>query len=88
MTNEIVPFVIAQPPLYPNATAMPPGLTPLRKLCSETDGAFFIETKHHMLAHLPGKDHLVVTFDNLASDREVDRRYAALAVLSPYAQTP
>ena len=66
--------MIAQPRLSPDASAMPPGLDPLRKLCAQTDGAFFIETDHHLLAYLPGADRLVVTFDNLSSDREVEDR--------------
>lgn len=66
--------MIAQPRLSPDASPMPPGLDPLRKLCAATDGAFFIETEHHLLAYLPGTDRLVVTFDNLSSDREVEDR--------------
>ncbi len=66
--------MIAQSPLSPDATPLPPGLDPLRKLCSECEGAFFLETEHHILAYLPGKDRLVVSFDNLTSDREVNDR--------------
>lgn len=66
--------MIAQPPLAASASPLPPGLAPLRQLCDETQGAFFIETAHHMLAYVPGTDRLVVTFDNLASDREAEQR--------------
>lgn len=66
--------MIVQPLLSDNATPMPPGMEPLRALCRDTDGGFFIETEHHMLAYLPGEKRLVVTFDNLASDRDVESR--------------
>jgi hypothetical protein len=66
--------VIAQPLLTNDATPLPPGMGPLQALCHDTAGAFFIETEHHMLAYLPGQKRLVVTFDNLASDRDVEGR--------------
>ncbi|MGO4907553.1 hypothetical protein ACEN2J_04385 [Pseudorhodobacter sp. W20_MBD10_FR17] len=66
--------MIAQPLLSDAATPLPPGMEPLRARCHATEGAFFIETEHHMLAYLPGKKRLVVTFDNLASDRDVEAR--------------
>lgn len=67
-------LVISQPLLSNEATPLPPGMEPLRALCSATEGAFFVETEHHMLAYLPGKDRLVVSFDNLMSEREIENR--------------
>ncbi len=66
--------MISQPLLSDAATPMPPGMGSLRALCRDTEGGFFIETEHHMLAYLPGKERLAVTFDNLASDRDTENR--------------
>ncbi|MDN5786831.1 hypothetical protein [Pseudorhodobacter sp.] len=73
--------MIAQPTLSPDASPLPPGFDPLRKACDVAAGGIFIETDHHVLAYLPGKDRLVVTFDNLSSDREVENRQPFAAEL-------
>lgn len=54
---------------------LPPGFDWLRDRCAETGGTF-IETNHHVIAHIPGryKTRLLVGFDNLSSPNEVEKR--------------
>lgn len=52
---------------------MPPGLDRIRAIC-EAEGGFWLETDHHVLCHRPGTGRLVVSFDNLSSDRETSFR--------------
>lgn len=57
----------------PQASPLPPGLDRIRALC-EAEGGFWLETDHHVLCHRPGRGRLVVSFDNLSSDRETSFR--------------
>ena len=57
----------------PTATPLPPGLDRIRAIC-EGEGGFWLETDHHILCYRPGADRLVVSFDNLSSDRETSFR--------------
>lgn len=57
----------------PAATALPPGLDRIRAIC-QAEGGFWLETDHHILCYRPGADRLVVSFDNLSSDRETSFR--------------
>jgi hypothetical protein len=45
----------------------------LAAICDKS-GGFLIETDHHLLAHIPGRDRLVVSFDNFASTNETVSR--------------
>lgn len=54
-------------------TPRPSGMDWLISEC-RAHGGFFIETAHHMLAYIPGKERMVVSFDNLVSPREIERR--------------
>lgn len=57
----------------PQASPLPPGLERIRAVC-EAEGGFWLETDHHILCHRPGAGRLVVSFDNLSSDRETSVR--------------
>ncbi len=57
----------------PQASALPPGLDRIRAIC-EAEGGFWLETDHHVLCYRPGRDRLIVSFDNLSSDRETSFR--------------
>ena len=57
----------------PNVPIYDEGFEELRGIAERT-GGFFQETQHHVLAHLPGRDRLVVGFDNLASVNDLPRR--------------
>ena len=52
--------------------------TPFAAVAAEANatGGFCCAMTHHIATHLPqGRTRLVVTFDNLAADRETERRY-------------
>lgn len=61
--------------LSPALCPMPPGFDWLRQETERRRGRF-IETRHHVIAYIPGKtkERLLVGFDNLASAGEMEQR--------------
>lgn len=65
--------MLEQRKLSKDATPLPEGMSALRSLC-EARGGFFVETEHHMISYTPGRERLVVCFDNLNSPRDKQER--------------